>query len=169
MPKFTKKMREELIADYQAKTGANYVDAEQLMLWVREQGPEHPLYSWFEWDDERAGHLYRIEQARRLMRGLRISFTVETIERGSFTVSAPRFISPTEGRSNGGGYVRTDPRDADHLASLGKEAAQALGWFMRRFDAVLTHVDADVEALKTLQAELAALSEPADDQEDEAA
>lgn len=30
--------------------------------------PKHPLHDHFEWDDSRAGHLYRVEQARQLLR-----------------------------------------------------------------------------------------------------
>lgn len=34
----------------------------------RAQAEEHPLHSYFEWDDSEAAHQYRLEQERRLIR-----------------------------------------------------------------------------------------------------
>lgn len=36
--------------------------------------PEHPLHNRFEWNDEKAGHAHRIDQARGLIRSVRIEF-----------------------------------------------------------------------------------------------
>lgn len=34
----------------------------------------HPLHRLFQWDDDRAAHLYRVQQARRVISSLRIQF-----------------------------------------------------------------------------------------------
>lgn len=39
--------------------------------------PKHPLHSQFEWDDKVAGEQYRIEQARRLIRSVRVMVQVD--------------------------------------------------------------------------------------------
>lgn len=40
--------------------------------------PESPLHSHFEWNDAVAGHQYRLEQARHLIRSVQITFTPKT-------------------------------------------------------------------------------------------
>ena len=35
---------------------------------------DHPLHNRFEWDDEKAGHAYRLQQARQLIRVVREKF-----------------------------------------------------------------------------------------------
>ncbi|HMF68916.1 MAG TPA: hypothetical protein VK602_15065 [Phyllobacterium sp.] len=45
------------------------------------------LHKHFEWNDGTAGHLYRLEQARALIRTLKIP-----VKLGPVTVNAPRFI-----------------------------------------------------------------------------
>lgn len=40
---------------------------------VREATPEtHPCHELFEWDNDKAGHKYRVDQARRVIRSIRI-------------------------------------------------------------------------------------------------
>lgn len=39
---------------------------------------DSPLHDYFDWDDNSAAHKYRIEQARGLIREVKITFTVET-------------------------------------------------------------------------------------------
>ena len=58
---------------------------------------EHPLHSWFEWDDSIAGRKYRLEQAARIIRASKfISYRLK----GEPAVPLRRYISfPTnEGR-----------------------------------------------------------------------
>jgi hypothetical protein len=45
---------------------------------------EHPLHNRFEWDNERAGHQYRLAQAREIIRSVRVVFpTGDPAERRS--------------------------------------------------------------------------------------
>jgi len=41
--------------------------------------PEHPLHAKFEWDDEKAGSLYRIQQARVLIRSVKLRISIEDV------------------------------------------------------------------------------------------
>lgn len=40
---------------------------------AKARNPRSPLHGYFEWDDTRAAHLYRLEQARQLIRTVRIT------------------------------------------------------------------------------------------------
>jgi hypothetical protein len=39
--------------------------------------PTNPLHGYFEWDDSKAGHAYRVDQARNLIRSVKVQVTVE--------------------------------------------------------------------------------------------
>lgn len=79
------------------------------------EDPESSLHSAFEWDDEKAGHEYRMYQARNLIR-----LTVEVIkEENSDPKTVTAFVALKKDRGNGGGYKMTsqliktaDGRDA---------------------------------------------------------
>lgn len=59
-----------------------------------------PLHSYFEWDDGEAGHLYRLQQARQL---IRVVVEVQQYDEQSYRVRT--FVSLTEDRvQEGGGY-----------------------------------------------------------------
>lgn len=153
MAKFTRALRQEILDDF-LRHNNGWFDPAVFVDYVRAQGPDHPAFEWFTWDDEEAARQHRIEEARRFARGLRIFFEVHTIERGSFTVSAPQMISPVEKRSDGGGYHRLDGGDPEHLAELSRQAARDLGWILRRYEAALIAVGADLDQLRSLQASL---------------
>jgi hypothetical protein len=58
----------------------------------------HPLHSRFEWNDKAAGEAYRLEQARELIRKVRISY--KPSEGGAFSsVRAWHSLSTDEGRA----------------------------------------------------------------------
>lgn len=61
-----------------------------------------PLHSYFDWDNDSAGHKFRIEQARTLIRSFRVE--IITNER---TVSVVRYIRNPEIKGNDQGYVET--------------------------------------------------------------
>ena len=56
---------------------------------VHEATPEdHPLHGRFTWDDAIAGPLYRIEEARRLIRSVKL--TIQVLEHGKVTTARVR-------------------------------------------------------------------------------
>ena len=72
--------------------------------------PESPLHSHFEWDDTEAAEKWREEQARQLIRNVRIEVGT------SSPVLVRAFVSLPVDRQNGAGYRRfEDVIDNDFL------------------------------------------------------
>lgn len=68
-----------------------------------------PLHNHFEWDNNKAGHAWRLEQARVLIRSVKIKVTEESV-----TVRANAYVQSAD---DGKGYKRTevvrqDPEEA---------------------------------------------------------
>ena len=104
MTGLTKAARQAILDDYLARHNGRF-DAGEFLTEVRAGGEDHPAFGWFTWDDDRAAHEHRLWQARTFARDLRVTFNVETLERGAVrirTVEAPRLVSPLEGRQKGG-------------------------------------------------------------------
>lgn len=73
------------------------------------QSPSSPLHSFFEWDDVKAGHLYRLEQARAIIRSVHIK-----TEYTEHTVSSPYYVQDTrQDPKDGGGYKTIDDLKSD--------------------------------------------------------
>jgi hypothetical protein len=70
-------LRQELQAIYEQH---NTLTAELVVDTARDES--HPLHSRFEWDDEVAGHRYRLHQARQLIRTVRVRVIPEEGEPG---------------------------------------------------------------------------------------
>jgi hypothetical protein len=62
--------------------------------------PKSPLHGHFTWDNEKAGHAHRLEEARALIRKVKYVHTIETR-----TVSVPYYVHDPRARAQG--YVRT--------------------------------------------------------------
>jgi hypothetical protein len=156
--KFTRAIRQQIVKEFAEQNGGCF-DAALFLAHVREVGDAHPAWAWFEWDDDKAALEYRLDQARDFARGLKITFEIQEVHRGKMRItqkSAPLVISPLQSRSNGGGYLVTDPNSPEHLEELRRQAAQSLRWFISRFEGVL-----DPRAMGALEGVLAGL-QPAD-------
>lgn len=90
-----KEVIEKLELDQQL-TPANLVkEAEKL--------PEgHPLHDAFEWEDSKAGPLYREHQARTLIRGVKINMTIHRVK-----MSVPVYVHDPSLPQGVQGYVST--------------------------------------------------------------
>lgn len=64
------------------------------------RNPEHPLHACFDWDDETAAEAWRLEQARTLIRSVRVEITTE--ER---TISTVYYVRDPEKGAGEQGYV----------------------------------------------------------------
>jgi len=64
------------------------------------QNAASPLHSWFEWDDDAAAHMYRVEQARHLIRSVRVNVTTS-----HHTVRVPAFVHDPECERGEQGYI----------------------------------------------------------------
>ncbi|MBA3548825.1 MAG: hypothetical protein H0T76_20270 [Nannocystis sp.] len=132
--RFTRDDRQEIIDDYVARNG-NF-SAGGFLREVRASNGTHRAWAWFEWNDGRAAEEFRLHQSRLFVQGLRISFTVETIERkvsGVTVREAPALISPMDSRHDGGGYYAFDPTNIEHMAELRRQGATALENWLRRY------------------------------------
>jgi hypothetical protein len=163
MARFTKKLRQELVREFAERNGG-WFDPAAFLAEVQEQGPAHPAFEWFEWDDDKAALEYRLDQARDFARGLIVQFEVRSMFRGSIritTETAPLALSPLDRRRFGGGYYITDPNDPAHMAELCRQAAQSLRWFVSRYEGALRYAGISTASLDKIQAAL----EPQEDQE----
>lgn len=70
--------------------------------------PESPLHSFFTWDDGEAAKSWRVEQARRLIRSVKVVVTYETDR-----VAVPYYVRDTSRNANETGYVTTDKAKSD--------------------------------------------------------
>lgn len=149
--RFTKEIRQKIVRDFATKHNGVY-NPRLFLEEVRRQGSAHPAFEWFEWDREAAAMEWQIEQARDFARGLVISFTVEEIgpKKAVRIVerAMPMVLSPIDKRRDGGGYVLTDPENADHQAEHCRQAAQALAAWLTRYASALTFAGSSVKAIE---------------------
>lgn len=91
--------------------------------------PKSPLHHLFEWDDTVAGHKYRIEQAREVIRSVKLTVTYETK-----TVFVPAYIRDPGAEPAAQGYVTitalTSEKDLARTA-VKNEFGQAKAALMR--------------------------------------
>lgn len=71
--------------------------------------PEHPLHSHFDWDDDTAAESWRREQARQLIRSVRITYKPATDRSDALTVRAFHSVRSEDGYA----YRPTDEVLAD--------------------------------------------------------
>lgn len=151
MARFSKELRQQVIRDFCLRRNAEF-DAKLFEQEVRETGPDHLAYEWFEWDDGEAARQHRVWQAREFARDLRVTFSVEEIGRvGTIRVrevEAPMLVSPMEGRISGGGYFLTDPANRDHMVELCRQAATDLARWSRRYEGALAYAGGSVASIE---------------------
>lgn len=163
MTGLTKAARQAILDDYLARHNGRF-DAGEFLTEVRAGGEDHPAFGWFTWDDDRAAHEHRLWQARTFARDLRVTFNVETLERGAVrirTVEAPRLVSPLEGRQKGGGYVTVDPESPEAMRALCAEAAASLQSWLRRYGGALAWAGGSTDSLDEAVKVLAPAEQPA--------
>jgi hypothetical protein len=110
------------------------------------RNPESILHECFEWDDSIAAELYRIEQARAMVRSVR----VETVTEGGNSYMVPVFIRDPESEPREQGYVGVETVRARHeeIDALKSEIARAAGILERIVGlAVALGLDAEVAQL----------------------
>lgn len=86
--------------------------------------PKSPLHGYFEWNDAKAAHAHRLEQARALIRSVKVIIETET----TFIRAVGYVVDPTR-RGDEQGYVR--------LESIVSEAALARKTLMTEAERVL--------------------------------
>jgi hypothetical protein len=143
MGHFTKKLRQEIVEDFARRHNGQF-NAALFLQEVRDTGPAHRAYAWFEWDHHKAALNYQLDQARAFASDLRIRFEIEEVGRNQNikvkVVEMPLMQSPIDGRrSGGGGYRFVDPNDPAHMIEHCRQAASALRAWIDRYGAALRH------------------------------
>ena len=138
MPQFTKAKRQAIIDDYLRKTGENLFVAAKFVDWLSDY-KDHEAYEWFYGlGDEEAARQYRIDLARNMASGLRVTATFSSAPTQAKSVSVksrdyPAMISPMSMRTSGGGYISFDPADDKCMSEFKNEAAMTLRSWIKRY------------------------------------
>lgn len=163
MSQFTKELRQQIVEEFSRRHNGQY-NPEIFLKEVREKGKDHPAYGWFEWNAKKAANEHNLWQARAFAKDLRITFSVEEVGSGGAvtvrTTEMPMVLSPSSGRSGGGGYVLTDPNDPAHQAEHCHQAATALRSWLNRYQAALVHAGFGVKIVEQLAEGMEAVQAP---------
>lgn len=114
--------------------------------------PGHPLHNYFEWDDSKAGHQWRLHQARQLIATARMKFTTTKL-----TLDVPMFLRDPEQMPRSQGHrlitsIAQDPASARASLAIELGRAQALIQRARATAAVLGLADECEKVLTQLLA-----------------
>lgn len=157
--RFGKRDRQAIVDDYLNKTGRNTIVPAEFHEWLSTQ-PDHPMYKVLEWDDEKAAIKYRIQQIRQFFSGCRITIkykdvTPDTVDvTDSIGISEPKvlkfptYISPIDGRAQGGGYQKFDLDNPDTVAELCRQACRELRSWTKRYKGICAVKEVDIENLE---------------------
>jgi plasmid replication initiation protein len=111
--------------------------------------PQSLLHAYFEWDDHAAGEQWRLAQARRLIRSVRLEITTQTIEvRAVGYVRDPTATPREQGYQ---GLLAVQSREDWVAETLEQEIKRAAG-IIARVRSVAQALDREEEALARLRA-----------------
>lgn len=111
--------------------------------------PQSPLHRSFEWNDETAGHAYRLDQARALIRSVKVEIT--TTQRTVRTVNYVRDVRAEDEQ----GYVRLTNVTADGIAeaTVAAEVERAVA-MVRRGRGIAAALEREQEFIAGVRAAL---------------
>ncbi len=122
--------------------------------------PSHPFHDTFLWDDSRAAQAYRLDQARELIRSVRVVFEVkERTIKSVYYVSNPdrpeggEYIAVPKVRTNSqlaAGVVADELRRAAAAIARARDVAASLG-FEIDFDSLLLQVQTASEEVSAAE------------------
>ena len=117
--KTRKQMIEERLAALYRRNGES-ITPEAVIDDARD--PSSPLHACFEWDDKKAAHQHRLDQARELIRAVPVHVQYEEI-----TIRAPKYVRDSEKGSEAGYVELTKLRSSKEAAreTLRSEADRA--------------------------------------------
>ena len=160
--RFSKTLRQQIIEEYVARRGE--YDPKSFVAEVREVGPSHAAYDWFEWNNTEAADQYRFWQARMFVQGIRVKVEIEHVERKIAGVrvldAVPAYVSPIAARKDGGGYFKLDPENPSHIRELRMQAIVALDNWIRRYGAVYSMSGGAADDLQRIKTVLAGSDTP---------
>lgn len=116
--------------------------------------PEHPLHDRFEWDDAKAGHAYRVEQARGIIRRVRMDYQIEERK-----IRSVVYVSNPENKTHEAGYLPVTRGLTDRelaISITAQEFGRALAALERaRKVASVLQLDAPIEDIEARLRDLA--------------
>lgn len=127
-------LRDELLAIYKANGELTPGAVVQVA-----RDPKHPLHNRFEWDDSVAAEKYRLDQARQLIRVVKVTET-----RGNELLRTREFVSVH--REAGPSYVPIDEVKADPFTSKLVLQQAAREW--RQMFARYRHLEEFLDAVR---------------------
>ena len=149
--------RQRIVDEYVLKNGG--WNAESFFVEVRDSGGEHPAWSWFTWDGEKAAFSYNVAEARHFVHGLIVLYEIELVEHGEVIVTyveGPMVFSPPGNRNWGGGYCKIDVTSETSMGDFCDEASTALHSWIRRYHLAVVHAGRSIKGAESLAAALEA-------------
>lgn len=138
---------EHSLAELSRLSSENLLDAENVVLAAKD--PESPLHDYFEWDDSKAAHTYRLVQARRIIRTVQFEVTHSHV-----TIRAPIYVRDArKPRDETAAYldVRTMKEDKPAVvAQVHWELSQVLS-LVHRTIGVMAAFDLDCKPMVDVQ------------------
>ena len=77
----------EFLKNYILENGITHITAQEVVAMAEKR--DSPLHSYFQWDDARAGHRYRLWQARSLLANIKITVEDQPARQVRLMVSVP--------------------------------------------------------------------------------
>ena len=158
MAGFSRAERQKIIDDYLNKTGANTFHPGEFIDWLKDH-PESQAYELFyAMDDAAAAREHRIQMARSMANGLRITAKVQETAPAAAPVKVavrefPALVSPMATRKDGGGYQPFNPDDPEMVAELRRQGAQALRSWLSRYRGIADQIGIDLTPLEEIAGE----------------
>ncbi len=116
---------------------------------ARASDPDHPLHSFFEWDDAKAGHSHRLDQARALIRRVRVDVNVRDVP-----LRVPAYVRDPSAEVGEAGYIATSrvAADEDRARAVVVEEMKRVSQAVRRARTLAIALDcaADLETIDTI-------------------
>jgi hypothetical protein len=139
-------VREELL--YLSEKNKGLLSPQKIVMFA--ENPKTNLHSKFEWDNEKAGHEYRLWQARKI-----ISLEFEIIKEGTIEAGPVRlFVSLKDDRNKEGGYrlITNVITDEVRKQQMLNEALSELRYFREKYKVLqeLTDVFSAIEKAQSL-------------------
>lgn len=162
--RYTKELRQKIVEEFALKHEGKY-DPRLFVEYVRKAGPEHPAYSWFTWDKDKAAQAYLVQEAQEFARDLRITFEIRTVVpkqtarfRYAETSEMPLVMTRLAEHRQRSCYYLTNPASADDRAEHCRQAAHQLQSWLSRFRSAVEIAGSSAAPLEKLIAQLQAVA-----------
>lgn len=126
-----KELRRLLVRDGGILTPSSVIEAAK--------DPKNPLHSCFQWDDRKAANLYRVEQARHLIRSVQVEIVTETR-----LLTIPVYVRDPDAVGRESGYTALSAVSGEQAKQrvVEQEMNAAIGCLRRASDIALSMNDA---------------------------